>query len=50
MVGTVENHDKNGKKTADFCENRKNHGKNTEKTRHQITGQNTIIHSIKFNI
>jgi len=23
---------------AHYCENRKNHGKNTTKTRHQITG------------
>ena len=28
-VGTVENHDKNGKKhMVDFCKNHKNHGKN----------------------
>jgi len=38
------------KNTADFCENRKNHGKNAVKSRHQITGPNTIIQSIKFNI
>jgi len=25
-LGTVENHGKNGKNTAHFCENRKNHG------------------------
>jgi len=28
-VGTVENHGKMAKNTADFCENRKNHGKDT---------------------
>jgi len=38
------------KNTADFCENRKNHGKITAKTRHQITGPKTIIQSIKVNI
>jgi len=38
------------KNTADFCKNRKNHGKNTAKTRHQITGPNNIIQSIKCNI
>jgi len=38
------------KNTADFCENRKNHGKNTAKIRHQITGPKTIIQSIKVNI
>ena len=36
--------------TANFCENRKNHGKITAKTRHQITGPMTIIQSIKVNI
>jgi len=51
FLGTVENHGKNGKKNvADFCENSKNHGKNTAKTWHQITGPKTIIQSIKFNI
>ena len=38
------------KNTADFCENRKNHGKNTAKTRHQTTGPKTITQSIKINI
>jgi len=51
QIGTVESHGKKLQKNkADFCENRKNHGKNTAKTRHQITGPKTIIQSIKFNI
>jgi len=41
---------KMAKNTADFRENRKNHGKNTANTEHEITGPNTIIQSIKFNI
>ena len=42
---------KMAKNTADFCENLKNHGQNTAKTRHQITGPKTIIlYTIKFNI
>jgi len=41
---------KMAKNTAEFCENRRNHGKNTAKTWHQITGPKTIIQSIKFNI
>jgi len=28
--------------TADFCENRKNHGKNTAKTRHQPRAQRSL--------
>jgi len=38
------------KNTANFCENRKNHGKITAKTRRQITGPKTIIQSIKLEI
>ena len=38
---------KMAKNMADFCENHKNHGKNTAKTRHEITGPKTIIQSIK---
>jgi len=34
------------KNTANFWENRKNHGKITAKTGHQITGPKTIIQSI----
>jgi len=50
-LGTVENHGKKWQKTRQtFVENRKNHGKNMAKTRHQITGLNTIIQCIKFNI
>jgi len=50
-LGTVENHGKKmAKIMADFCENRKNHGINTAKTWHQITGPKTIIQSVKFNI
>jgi len=51
LVGTVENHGKKWQKNAaDFCKNHKNHGKNTAKTWHQITGPKTIMQSIKFNI
>ena len=37
------------KNTANLCENRTNHGKITTKTRHQITGPQTIIQSIKLH-
>jgi len=30
------------KNTANFCKNRKNHGKITPKTRHQIMGPKTL--------
>jgi len=49
IIGTVENHGKNGKKnTANFRENHKNHGKNTASN----TDPKTIIYvqSIKFNV
>jgi len=50
-IGTVENHGKKmAKNTANFCENPKNHGKITAKTRHQITGPKTVIQSIKLKI
>jgi len=38
------------KNMANFCENRKNYGKITAKTRHPITGRKTIIQHIKLNI
>jgi len=41
---------KMAKNTANFYENRKNHGKITAKTRHQTTGPKTIIQSIKLKI
>jgi len=46
-VGTVENHGKNWQKTRQTFVKI---AKITAKTRHQITGQKTIIQSIKFNI
>jgi len=41
---------KMAKNTADFCENRKNHGKITAQAWHQVTGPKTIIQSTKLNI